>query len=124
MILAQPPVFHFQGILSADISSGCDPAYTDAQRNGNTTGREEDASPGAEVQGCPVDGRNNAAALAQFRSSRYENPVIYLTVFERVLEDEEALPKAKQILKLISVHGGALKIFYVRRVAYFLTPVI
>lgn len=65
-----------------------------------------------------------SAALAQFRNRRdYEKSSNLSNSFERVLEDE-ALPKAKQILKLISVHGGALEDFYVRRVAYFLTPVI
>lgn len=66
---------------------------------------------------CQRRWRNSVTVAIMKKSSNLSNS------FERVLEDE-ALPKAKQILKLISVHGGALEDFYVRRVAYFLTPVI
>lgn len=98
--------------------------HTDAQQ-AEIQQAAEDSSPGAEVQNlssrrtkCQRRWRNFVTvAIMKKKSSNLSNS------FERVLEDE-ALPKAKQILKLISVHGGALEDFYVRRVAYFLTPVI
>lgn len=113
----------FSRILSRQTSHQDATQHTDAQQ-AEIQQAAEDSSPGAEVQKFVQSTDEMSAALAQFRNRRdYEKSSNLSNSFERVLEDE-ALPKAKQILKLISVHGGALEDFYVRRVAYFLTPVI
>ncbi len=122
MILAQPPVFHFPEYCPGRHLIRMRPSIL--MRSRRKYNRPQRIRLGAEVQKFVQSTDEMSAALAQFRNRRdYEKSSNLSNSFERVLEDE-ALPKAKQILKLISVHGGALEDFYVRRVAYFLTPVI
>lgn len=101
----------FSRILSRQTSHQDATQHTDAQQ-AEIQQAAEDSSPGAEVQKFVQSTDEMSAALAQFRNRRdYEKKSSNLSnSFERVLEDE-ALPKAKQILKLISVHGGALEDF-------------
>ncbi|ECG6342598.1 type III secretion system gatekeeper InvE [Salmonella enterica subsp. enterica serovar Chester] len=101
----------FSRILSWQTSHQDATQHTDAQQ-AEIQQAAEDSSPGAEVQKFVQSTDEMSAALAQFRNRRdYEKKSSNLSnSFERVLEDE-ALPKAKQILKLISVHGGALEDF-------------
>ncbi len=123
MILAQPPVFHFPEYCPGRHLIRMRPSilmrnrrkYNRPQRI-RLRGRKYKNLSSRRTK-CQRRWRNFVTVAIMKKSSNLSNS------FERVLEDE-ALPKAKQILKLISVHGGALEDFYVRRVAYFLTPVI
>ncbi|ECG8591029.1 type III secretion system gatekeeper InvE [Salmonella enterica subsp. salamae] len=102
----------FSRILSRQVSHQNATQHTDAQQAEIQQAAEE-SSPGAEVQKFVQSTDEMSAAMAQFRNRRdYEKKSSTLSSsFERVLE-EDALPKAKQILKLISVqHGGALEDF-------------
>lgn len=67
--------------------------------------RTNDATPAAEVQRFVQSTDEMAAAMTQFRNRRdYEKKSDHLTdSFERVLE-EDALPKAKQILRIARQH--------------------
>ncbi|OHX10804.1 SepL/TyeA/HrpJ family type III secretion system gatekeeper [Chromobacterium sphagni] len=85
-------------------------AQRDALRQGEARQADaqqlEDASPAAEVQRFVQASDEMAAALTQFRNRRdYDKKLGHLAdSFERVL-DEEALPKAQQILQVAKSHG-------------------
>ncbi|WP_304413551.1 YopN/LcrE/InvE/MxiC type III secretion system gatekeeper [Chromobacterium sp. LK11] len=101
-----PPVF---GVRSPKHQGKLD-AQRDAQRQGEARQAEaqqvEDASPAAEVQRFAQSTDEMSAALTQFRNRRdYDKKLGHLAdSFERVL-DEEAQPKAQQILHVAKSHG-------------------
>ncbi|WP_337883751.1 YopN/LcrE/InvE/MxiC type III secretion system gatekeeper [Chromobacterium haemolyticum] len=101
-----PPVF---GVRSPKHQAKLD-AQRDAQRQGEARQAEaqqvEDTSPAAEVQRFAQSTDEMSAALTQFRNRRdYDKKLGHLAdSFERVL-DEEAQPKAQQILHVAKSHG-------------------
>ena len=101
-----PPVF---GVRSPKHQAKLD-AQRDAQRQGEAQQADaqqlEDASPAAEVQRFAQSTDEMSAALTQFRNRRdYDKKLGHLAdSFERVL-DEEAQPKAQQIVHVAKSHG-------------------
>ncbi|WP_324606825.1 YopN/LcrE/InvE/MxiC type III secretion system gatekeeper [Chromobacterium haemolyticum] len=101
-----PPVF---GVRSPKHQAKLD-AQRDAQRQGEARQADaqqvEDASPAAEVQRFVQSTDEMSAALTQFRNRRdYDKKLGHLAdSFERVL-DEEAQPKAQQIVNVAKSHG-------------------